>query len=46
MERWQAKWTRYTPLNILGTQLFADGGKYDGDWKDDKKAGKGRIGLN
>lgn len=26
----------------LGTQFFADGGKYDGDWKDDKKSGKGK----
>lgn len=26
---------------ILGTQYFADGGKYDGEWRDDKKSGKG-----
>jgi len=27
----------------LGTQYFADGGKYDGEWKDDKKSGKGTL---
>ena len=31
------------PLLLQGTYIYADGDKYDGEWKDDRRHGKGTV---
>lgn len=43
MERRHEKWSRFYLycITIIGTQYYDNGDKYEGQWKDDQKLGKG-----
>ena len=46
MERQHEKWTRYFHYQSLGTQYYDNGDKYEGEWKDDQRVGRGSSSSN
>jgi len=36
-------WKRYSYKLSIGKYYYIDGSKYEGEWRDDKKNGKGKL---
>lgn len=45
LEGRQKRRPRQIPCSHLGVCTYPDGEKYEGDWKDDRKIGQGRVGV-